>query len=374
MNVQNHDTTKAETVGAELVPLATLVPAEVFAPGGVEAILAKIEQSARATVTDISTVAGRKALASVAHKIARSKTALDDMGKTLVAEWKQRAGVVDAERRTVRERLDALKDEVRKPLTDWEDAEKARVEAHEAALAAIPESSMYGARETAAEVKARLDYLLDYPDRDWQEFDARAEAVLASEISRTREILATVERREAERAELDRLRAEQVAREQRDRDERIAREAAERARQEAEAKAAAEREAAERAARAEQERVERERQAAEQAAREAEERAARAEAERIAAAEKAEGDRIAAMLKAEREKDAAIYAERERVAQEKAAADAETARREADKKHRGKINAAACDALVEVGLDPALAELVVTAIARGEIPNVKISY
>ena len=36
---------------------------------------------------------------------------------------------IDESRRIVRERLDALKDEVRKPLTDWENAESARKDA-----------------------------------------------------------------------------------------------------------------------------------------------------------------------------------------------------------------------------------------------------
>lgn len=359
---------------SDLVVVSTLVPADVFGPGGVDAIIKKLTDTVRAVPTDISTATGRKAVASLAYKVARSKTALDEMGKTLAADWKAKANAIDAERRTIRDRLDALGDEVRKPLTDWENAEKDRVEAHEAALLAIPENSLYGARETGAEVRARLEYLTNYPTRDWQEFAERAKATLATEIARTRDILATVEKREAEAAELERLRAEQIAREQAERDARIAAEAAEKARLEAEAKARVEAESAERAAREEQARVEREREKAERAACEAEERARRAETEAAEAARRAEAARIAAAEKAERDRAAAIEAERQRVAREQEAASAATARREADKKHRAAINNTARDALVAAGLTAEQATLAVTAIAKGSVPNIKISY
>ena len=75
-----------------LVTIDTLTPATVFVPGGVEAIVSKLETEVRSIKTDISTDAGRKEIASIAYKVARSKTALDDMGKNLVADIKAQAG------------------------------------------------------------------------------------------------------------------------------------------------------------------------------------------------------------------------------------------------------------------------------------------
>ncbi|MFZ8715425.1 hypothetical protein ACO1ZV_25085, partial [Enterobacter kobei] len=92
-------------------------------------IIEKIEKEARSLVPDVSTKKGRDAIASMAHKVARSKTYIDNAGKDLVAELKALPKQIDESRRIVRERLDALKDEVRKPLTDWENAESARKEA-----------------------------------------------------------------------------------------------------------------------------------------------------------------------------------------------------------------------------------------------------
>ena len=95
--------------------LSSMTAAQVFSGDleSVEAVLSEIETAARSIVPDVTTRKGRENIASVAAKVARSKTLLDGMGKDLVAGWKQQAAAVDAQRRTIRERLDALKAEVR---------------------------------------------------------------------------------------------------------------------------------------------------------------------------------------------------------------------------------------------------------------------
>jgi hypothetical protein len=351
-----------------LVTIDTLTPATVFVPGGVEAIVSKLETEVRAIKTDISTDAGRKEIASLAYKVARSKTALDDMGKNLVADIKAQAGKIDADRRIIRDRLDALKDEVRKPLTDWENAEKDRIAGHEEALAAIVQmGSMVDPQPTAESIKLRIVALSELPVRDWQEFGKRAAEALKSSLDSLTAALALAEKREAEAAELARLRAEQFAREQKERDDRIATEAAEKARIEAEIKAR--REAEEVAAKADAERKRVEQEKAEAIA-----RAEKAEADRVAAAAKAERDAKDAAEAAERNRLAAIEAERKRVADEAAAVAAETAKRETDKKHRAKINNEALAALTSFGVEAELGKAVIAAIARGEIPHISIEY
>lgn len=47
-----------------------------------------IEKEARSLVPDVTTKKGRDAIASMAHKVARSKTYIDNAGKDLVAELK----------------------------------------------------------------------------------------------------------------------------------------------------------------------------------------------------------------------------------------------------------------------------------------------
>lgn len=356
-----------ESKSTEMVVLDKLTPAVIFAPGGVDDILAKIAREVRAQQTDISTKAGREAVASLAYKVARSKTALDKMGKELGESHYKSWKAITSERARIEKELDALKDEVRKPLTDWENAEKDRIASHEKAISDIEGMTQFDAPPTAADIKFRLDAFMALPPRDWEEFAKRGEAADAATTNTLKRMYDEAVKREAEIAELERLRAEQTAREQKERDDRIAAEAAERARAEAEAKA--KREAEEAAAKAEAERQRVEREKAEAIA-----RAEKAEADRKAAAEKAERDAKEAAEAAERNRLAAIEAERKRVADEKARIDAETAKREADKKHRAKINNEALAALVLLGVETELGKVVISAIARGEVPHVKVNY
>jgi len=109
-----------------LITVEKLDIAVVFSDDGMDKILKEVEAKALSLVPDLETESGRKDISSMAHKVARSKTLLDDLGKDLVSDWKQKAKRIDGYRKTARDFLDELKDRVRKPLSDWEaiEAEK----------------------------------------------------------------------------------------------------------------------------------------------------------------------------------------------------------------------------------------------------------
>lgn len=94
--------------------------AELYGNDKAEAIIAEIRAEALSFAPDLSTDASRKQIASVAAKVAKAKVAIDAAGKQLVDPIKAKAKVIDAERRAYKDALDALKAEVRQPLTDWE--------------------------------------------------------------------------------------------------------------------------------------------------------------------------------------------------------------------------------------------------------------
>lgn len=125
-------TENQEETAEELIrtALANNTPERLFIDGDetIEKILNRIETLSRSVPADLTTAKGRKLIASTAHKIARSKVYLDEIGKNLVAEWKTKTALVDQSRKKIRDRLDNLKDEIRGPLTEWESAEAARVE------------------------------------------------------------------------------------------------------------------------------------------------------------------------------------------------------------------------------------------------------
>ena len=303
-----------------------------------------IEKEARSLVPDVTTKKGRDAIASMAHKVARSKTYIDNAGKDLVAELKALPKQIDESRRVVRERLDALKDEVRRPLTEWE-AEQARIAAEKAA-----EEER---QRIEAEQKAALEAL-----RKQVELDHEMALLMDKDIDRERADKAA----EAERQRV--AREEEIKRQA---EEKAKREAAEKAQREIDAAAAREREAILAKERAERERIE----AQQRAEREQREAAERAEREKQVAVE---AERRKAKEEADRVRREAEQREQARLAEEKRKAD-EQARREADVKHRKAVGTEIVKALLaNTSLTRDQAIEVLTAVKDGRIPHTGISY
>jgi len=328
-------------------------------------LLGHIRSEIAAFEPDLSTAKGRDAIKSFAYKITRTKTAIDDAGKKLNEEARARINAVDAARREVREELVALADGVRKPLTEWEQAEKDRVEECREAIEAFKSAAVVSLDDTADTVRERGKEVWNRAiDADrFKELADEATAAKAATVETLKSALARLEREEAERAELEKLRAEAAERERAEAEKRAAeeieRQQAEAKRAEDERKAAAEQAEKDRIAAAE-------RKAAEQASREAEERhQAELAAERERAAE------VERAAQAERDRLAAEQAQREDAEREAAA---EQAAREADQEHRRKIKTAAKEALIECGLTEDVAIKVVQAIIANDIPNVSLRF
>lgn len=348
-------------------------------PEMLDPILAKIRAEIDGFTPDVSTVTSRKAIASLAYKVAQSKTYLDGVGKELADAQKEIPKKIDASRKRVRDTLDEWKNEVRRPLTEWEIAEQARIDGHKSSIEIMQGAGEYAAGAWMETDVVTLRSMLDSVERTamgahWQEFAGEAAAAKDAALNQIREAIAKREKHDAEQAELARLRAEaearaeqerieKAARDQQERDARIAAEAAERARIEAEQAAQAERD------RAEQARL--------IAEREAQEKQAEAERDRqaaIAAQEAAEQRAREAEANAKREAEEAVERERERVEAKRVADAAEAKAREERKGHKAKVNNKALAAFVSGGLDQDAAKLAVTLIAACQIPGVSISY
>ena len=352
------------------LPEPTALAAMMRADRGLDPILERIEAAARSQAPDLSTVKGRKAIASLAYDIAKSKVALDEAGKALNEDARRQIGIVDAERKRMRERLDALKDEIRAPLTKWEAAEAERIDRHKTRIAAIqgaaPEAET---SEAYRAIIARIE-AMQITDA-WQEFAADAGKAKDATLARLRAGLAAAEVREAQEAELARLRAEAAAREEADRLRREAEEA------EA-ARVSAEKAEAERLAKIErekQEAAERAAKAAEERAKAEAERAAKEAAEREAALKRAAEEQAAQhqreLQEAKRREEAAAQAERDRIAKEAAAAEAARQKRAADEAHRAKIKADIAAALATMA-GRATPEAIADALMAGQIPHCEV--
>lgn len=367
------------TESTELVTIEPKNIPTVFQPGGTDDILAKIEQEAKSFVFDLTTETGRKEIASLAYKIARSKTTLDEMGKNLMADKKAEIDAVNAERKKVRDRLDALKDEVRRPLTDWENAQKEHIAKCQDLIRWF-ENEAIAAKDNWKNLS--YDDLLNSIKKieaekthDWREFQYKAASTIEESIKKITEVIAEKKKYDAEQAELEQLRKEKEERERKEREEKIAAEAAEKAKREAEAEAKRQAEEADRKAKAEQERIEKEKAEAIAKAEAAEK--SRIEAEKKAAAEREEAKRreLAAQEQAKKDAEEAVRKERERAEAQRQAEIEAIQKREANKRHREKIHDGIITAMTErVAIDHAYARDILQAIIDGKIPHLKLEY
>lgn len=345
----------SEATGLSIVIEAKNALAVFTQPDHIESILQQVEKEVNSFVPDVSTKKGRDAIASLGLKVAKTKTYLDGLGKDLVTEYKEVPKKIDASRKTVRDRLDALKEKVLLPKLEYE-AEQERIAA-EAAYAAMWQE----AHEMDASITAE-----------------RADK-LAARIAADHE-MALLMNDAFDRAQADKKAEDE--RLQKERDDRIAAEAAAKVKRDADLAAQQEREAS--------------------ARREAELKlqAEQAERDRIALVLRAEQDKKDAIAKAEREKQEAIAAEKlkaqqeaervqreakqkedARLAEEKRVAD-EAAARAANIEHQKTINNQVIDILTKAGISPECAKECVIAIARnqnhavvlGITPPVQINY
>lgn len=246
----------AEETGTDIVAIVMQTPVLVLNDAKQrQSLYAHIEREIDAFVPDVTTAKGREAIKSLAFKVTKTKTAIDAAGKQLNEEARSQINVVDEARRDARNTLDILAERARKPLTDWEEAEKARVAECSAIITHIALAGTITVDDTAETVRQRGTEVWGI-EIDAAKFGDQYEQAATAKmhaVERLKVALARLIKEEADRAELEKLRAAET----------------ERLRVEAEKEAAAEIE----------------RKAIE---------AKRIEEERKAAAEKAEADKIAA--------------------------------------------------------------------------------
>lgn len=428
------------TVEAEVLPPSTDIMVAVEAspqivlldPKKFDQFYERVKAETETLVVDLSTKTGRDKVRSMAAKVTRTKTMIDKARLQLTAQWREQTKQVNSAGSEIEARLIALADDVRRPLTEWEEAEDARVEKCRAAISGFKTAAVVMIEDTAATVRARGKEVWEQAIDPEQFGDMLDEAVAAKDtaVVALKAALARLTKEEADRAELEKLRAEkeeQEAREAehqqrlahaknliehckgcangfigphpypyvlliRELEDKLPPEIAELgdygadvelARVQALEKVKAVKAEGDKRRREEAERAEQERIAT--AAREAEERA-RQEAERKAEAKREEERRqheeelaaerrraAEAEAAAQAERDRATQAEADRLAEEQRIAD-EKAEREANQQHRASLKTAAKEAIIALGIPEAKAVKVVQAIVAGDIPNVRMEF
>lgn len=172
-------------------------------PAKLDAIYGHVEKMARGLVADPLTKDGASQIKSCARQIASVKKRIDDIGKDVVAELKMMPGQIDANRKNLRERLEALRDDIRRPVTE--------IENREDEIEGIKGIHMKHGTSSSAEIAKDIEYIKNIPltEEKWHESLEKAKAAIAGETKALELLKATAEKREQEARELEELRKKQ---------------------------------------------------------------------------------------------------------------------------------------------------------------------
>lgn len=340
---------KNELVIVEDVVAEGAAIAKILKPKMVDDILQRARDKYLAgLVADVTTKAGRDEIRNRAMKPVKAKTTIEKAGAEYSKWLKAEPKLVDAERKRLKDGFDAIRDEIRAPLTEWENIRKeidneigylhrlTNVHENESErIANAIEDLIYTSSDSIVEDKRK-------------EYDEALQRALAAQFG----FLAEAITAENDAEELERLRLEKEAKEAEEQKQKEIEEARVAAKKEAEE--AAEKEIL---------KAQLDKANAEKAAREAKE-----------AEEQAKKDKQAAIDKAEKDKQAALEAERKRELDKKAKEEAEEAARQADEANRDNIHNAIRQALMDDGLNFGQAQVALDAIVGGRVPHVVIKY
>ncbi len=388
---------------------ATMTAATFTDDAEFEKLYSQVKEAVDKHIPDLTTKGGRDAIASTAYKVARTKTALIAQGKKLTEGWRDQTKKVNAACNTIEAKLDALRDEVRKPLNDWEAAETARIEALKVRFSAL-DAGRADAHCPSEQIKSVLAEI-EATDigEDWEEYQDEARIAKDRVLNALRQNLVIAEQRETDALELEELRALKAAKEEEDRQRRETEEAAAKLRERAvkarqyigevekgfiggepqpygiliyeldrklpplidELGAYAEelhilRETALRSVT-----LSMQQQAAADAARAEEDRKASAEQAEAAAKEAAAKQKADDEARHKVELEAAAQAERDKIESDRKAEESARAKREADATHRAKIATDIADALRTMS-GRATPEAIAESLIEGKIPHTTV--
>lgn len=93
----------------------------VYVAGGLDKYFDMVKDAVSGEVPDLTTKKGRDRIASLAAQVSRSKTAVEKPGRAYLKRLKEMPKTVEAELREWVNNCDNLRDEVRRPLTEWEE-------------------------------------------------------------------------------------------------------------------------------------------------------------------------------------------------------------------------------------------------------------
>lgn len=361
-----------ETKTKELIVIKPAQLAEVFVENGLDPYIEIIKAHVGDIVPDLSTKKGRDAIKSRAYWVAQKKTLIDKAGKEYAADLKSKIKPIDAERKRMRDILEALQADIKKSLLEWQ-AEEDRIKKVEEDRVEAIRGNINGIKNylplaeggsfcqlhsaTSKQIQTAINRLSELPVGDhFAEFKEEAETAHKAKLDELAEALTFALEKEKLAADKKLLDDKEKERKARAREKEVADKAREDERLKNEKKAQKECDDLSR------DKIR------------ADLKTKRLVQEKIDTAERVEQEKKKAKEKAEKDQEEAVEAERLKlkgIEDVRIEADKERA---ANNKHRLKINTEVLSALKKIITDEKVAEEVLVSLSMGKIPNVTINY
>lgn len=369
-------TTQNSNTGSNENNTETFIITE-FKSGGIDTVKSFLENNfltysseINAEVPQIDSEEGRKRIKALGAEINKKLAEVDSPMRDYLRDIKKQPKLIEAIAKENKEKFTKLRADILKPLEEAQKPQQDMIDwlCEVPTTCGQPDISSDHLSGIIAEVES-FDF-----DNVWPELKKKFKVAQENALTTARVTLERVEAQEAQEAELAELRCKAAAAEQAERDRKVAEEAAENARKLEQQKAQKEREDVERRAVEAKQREETAKQAEAKAIRDAE-LAEERRAQEVEAAKQREAQaKIDAEAAAKRQAEQAAAAERKAIADEEARQKQEAQQRENDKKHRTTINRRNLAVLLAMGISEDDGKKVITAIAKGELPDVRIYY
>jgi colicin import membrane protein len=397
---------------------------QLFTPEGIDSIINKIKEDVVEFSADVTTKEGQAQIKSMAAKVAKCKSPIENLAMELKEDSRKVIDDVNREWNRYKIAMDELRDKIRKPVDDIEDAEAKILKERQDRLSQIESFRNYESIQSGASEQGYqwcIDTVKELLIFEWEEFSFKAKTIGKEIIDILEKRLSAQIKYNSDQAEIAQLKKEKAEREQKDHEAAIAAEAARKA------KFAAEMEAAKKAKKladdliAAKAKFEKEKQDLEESAKRQMIRS-RIDSLRmlglsleannfifrniiiefdqletldplnweklfnILSQKVAEIKEFEAQEETKKAIEEAAQKERERIAQEKRKENEMAVKCEVNRRHQAKINNEAAAAIQRyfdknllpngnlLSMSESLAKMIVEAIAKGEIPNIKINY
>ncbi len=348
-----------EELKSELVVIEQSTAMEMFkTPNGLDPVLEKIKQVAKAFVADVQTPAGRKDIKVMAKKINKASKYVDSVGKGIVDDLKRIPKLIDSERKRSKDLLAGLKAQIEAPLIKWDNDEKLRVSFLQDKIKSIVDiKDSYNEQLNSFQIKElalKLDKVII--DASWAEYEEDAVNLKLTTMASLRNSWTRRSNYEADQARLKKLEEEAAKREKEDNDKKIAEAAAEKAKKDAD------------------ENSKRELEASKQREKNLEFEKKKLEQDKIDAKKRSDERMQFAKEKADREQADAVEKERLRLEAIDNRKKAEDKKRQDDINHRASIESSTLKILIANGIDFSTGTRIIALASKGKLGHLFIRY